>query len=653
MRVQTLLAVVVVVLTGAGREPRAALPVAVPNSNTTPAGELRDGVLRIALDATLAMWHPDGDSLPGIPIEAFAERGGRPQVPGPLVRVPRGTELRASIRNALERDTLTFHLPSADGTDSVVVPPGETRELRARASAPGTFLYRATTSTPLSRALRVGGLLAGALVVDSSASASAARDRIFVLLAATDSVDPVFGAPLVSRTVRAVNGRSWPHTERLQATVGDTLRWRVINAANDIHPMHLHGFYFRVDAFDGPRAAEDGQGAPGRWVVTERMSPFSTMSLTWVPERAGNWLFHCHFQKHVAPHGPLGGTGPDGTPQRIGLQPARHDGDAHANHALTAMAGLAVGVEVRPRATGVGRDPDATRERRRLRLVAVQDSGFPETRPSMRFVLDGRGDADPAGAGAGVSPTIDLTRGEPVEITVVNRLRDPLAVHWHGIELESYFDGVAGFSGDGRRLAPTIAPGDSFPARFTPPRAGTFIYHSHMDEPRHHRAGLVGALVVRAAPAADADEDVLFLIKSARDGADGDGLRPATAGALLEINGRTDPDTVVMRVGRRYRMRFVGMAVGFPNATAWLTARPDSSFANLRDTLVLRWRPVAKDGADLPPAARAPRLARQIVSMGETYDFEFVPDRRGELRLEVRGAGPRARLLVRAPIRVE
>ena len=653
MRAQALLAVAGISLASFAHGPRVALPTALPNPNDAPAGELRDGVLRIDLDATLAMWHPDGDSLPGIPIEAFAVRGQRPLVPGPLIRVPRGTEVRASIRNSLERDTITFHLPVADGADSVMVPPGETRELTARAPVPGTYLYRATTSTRLSRTLRVGGLLVGALVVDSSAAPSAARDRIFVLLAATDSADPVFGAPLVTRTVRAVNGRSWPHTERLRATVGDTLRWRVINAANDIHPMHLHGFYFRVDAFDGPRVAEDGQGAPGRWVVTERMSQFATMSLTWLPERAGNWLFHCHFQLHVAPHGPLGGAGPGGAPQRIGLQPVAPHGDAHANHALTAMAGLAVGVEVKPRAAPGRGDRTAARRYRRLRLIAVQDSGFPEARPAMRFLLDGPAETTRATAGAGVSPTLELTRGEPVAITVVNRLRDPLAVHWHGIELESYFDGVAGFSGEARRLAPSIAPADSFTARFTPPRAGTFIYHSHMDEPRHHRAGLVGALIVRDAPLAVPSEDLVFVIKSARGGADDDGLRPTAPGVPLEINGTTDPDTIVLRAGRRYRLRFIGMAVGFPNATVWVTARPDSAFRNLRDTLVATWRPLAKDGAELPAAARTTRRARQIVSMGETFDFEFVPERRGALRVEVRGAGPQGRLLVRAPIRVE
>ena len=96
-----------------------------------------------------------------------------------------------------------------------------------------------------------------------------------------------------------------------------------------------------------------------------------------------------------------------------------------------------------------------------------------------------------------------------------------------------------------------------------------------------------------------------------------------------------------------------------PNATVWLTARPDSAFINPDDTMLVRWRPVAKDGADLPAAARGERPAHQIVSMGETYDFEYVPRQRGTLRLEVRTANPppgfgkSGKLLVRVPIRVE
>src|SRR5437773_8158154 len=75
-------------------------------------------------------------------------------------------------------------------------------------------------------------------------------------------------------------------------------------------------------------------------------------------------------------------------------------------------------------------------------------------------------------------PPIMLGRNDPVSIMVVNRLAEPTSIHWHGIELDSFFDGVPGFSGQKPALAPAIAPGDSFDVRFTPPRSGTFIYHT-------------------------------------------------------------------------------------------------------------------------------------------------------------------------------
>ena len=93
-------------------------------------------------------------------------------------------------------------------------------------------------------------------------------------------------------------------------------------------------------------------------------------------------------------------------------------------------------------------------------------------------------------------PTLVLTRGEPVEITLVNRLPEGTAIHWHGMELESYYDGVHGFSGAGQRVTPLIEPGGSFVVRFTPPRTGTFMYHTHMHDPRQLTSGLYGAMLV-------------------------------------------------------------------------------------------------------------------------------------------------------------
>ena len=139
-------------------------------------------------------------------------------------------------------------------------------------------------------------------------------------------------------------------------------------------------------------------------------------------------------------------------------------------------------------------------------------------------------------------------------------------------------------------------------------------------------------------------DDRTFFLKSSRAG--------ARAVPILDINGQADPDTVVLHVGRPARLRFISLALLNPNARVILTARADSAAALTVDSLVASWRPLAKDGADLPPEARVARLARQISGMGETYDFEFIPTARGSLRMEVRGGGPGA-LLGRVPIRVE
>ena len=574
-------------------------------------------------------------------IEAFAEAGKDASVPGPLLRVPVGSEIRGSLRNTLGRDTITFYVAArisreaaADQLDSIIVPPGETRDLRISATTAGTYLYRAISGIRGGRRLRIDGLLAGALIVDSADAVATRGDRVLVLQAASDTLEvPELGS--AAPTVMAINGRSWPHTERLGATVGDTLRWKLINASTEIHPMHLHGFFYRVDAFNAEaRASQEGRSALGRMVVTERMPPASTMSISWAPERAGNWLFHCHAQQHVVPHRPIGTTR-----ERPGV-PGRHAD--HVNHALTGMGGLVMGILVEPKRGE--RIAEPVRARRRLRLVAIRDAGFPDSLPSMRFVLEERGTRR-VDAGPGFSPTISLTRGEPVSIMVVNRLTEQTAVHWHGIEIESYFDGVAGFSGRGKRLAPIVAPRDSFEVRMTPPRSGTFMYHSHVDEPRQHRAGLAGALIVRDRAPIDRVEDHVFFIKNARAG--------PMASPEFEINGQQDPDTLVLRVGRRYRLRFIGLQVSNPNAAVSLTARPDSVTGNPRDTLLVAWRRVAKDAIELPEAERRPRQAREEISMGETHDFEYVPTKPGALRIEVRVAVPRPRLMVRAPIRVE
>jgi FtsP/CotA-like multicopper oxidase with cupredoxin domain len=590
-----------------------ALEPIVINDNRNPAGTLRDGVLTIHLDVRAGDWRVDGDGKPGLEVLAFAEQGRAPQVPGPLIRVPEGTEIHATVRNTLSSGTLTVHglyaRDAGNDADTILVAAGKVREVRFKAGKPGTYYYWASTGRTLPNLGREGrdSQLSGALIIDPR-NAQAPSDRVFLLSFWNDTLRAIPGGAGEPQMIRfAINGRSWPATERLEYTLGDTIHWRIISPNNQPHPMHLHGFYFRVDSRGDERTDSvfDASSAP-RFAVTERVAPGRTMSMTWIPERPGNWLFHCHDNVHIMKHTPLEGPG---SPQPSQI----HDVQ---NHTDEMMAGLVMGVHVRPKAGGAA-STDARGARRRLRLIVRQHASPDAAQPAFGFVLDDTRNAQPSTPAPLPGPSIILKRGEPVAITVVNQLSEPTSVHWHGIELESYFDGVPGFAGSAGRIAPAIAPRDSFEARFTPPRSGTFIYHTHVDEMRQQRAGLSGPLLIVDDPATyDPATDKVLLISTPRNTEDQN---------VVLMNGSTTPAPLELRAGTRYRLRVINIH----------TYRPSMNVQIRQGSELVTWRALAKDGADLPPALSTVRPASQITGNGETFDFAFLPSAAGELTLSV------------------
>src|SRR5689334_10355615 len=74
--------------------PAANVASASANQNLQPAGLLNGKVLTLALDVVSAKWRPESENEPEVPILAFAEAGKGPLNPGPLVRVPLGTDVR-------------------------------------------------------------------------------------------------------------------------------------------------------------------------------------------------------------------------------------------------------------------------------------------------------------------------------------------------------------------------------------------------------------------------------------------------------------------------------------------------------------------------------------------------------------------------------
>ena len=573
-------------------------PPAHINENRTPAGTLKNGVLTLRLEVMIADWHPESPTGTGIILRAFAEAGKPPEIPGPLIRVPRGTRIDAFVHNTLDA-ALILHGLGGD----LSVPAGATRELSLTADSAGTFFYWGST--------RAGGItdrigldneLSGAFIVDPPGITP--HDRIFVLAEWNRDGPRPGGIPLASDLLRfTINGKAWPFTERLSYVTGDTVRFHIVNTSDTPHPMHLHGFYFRVDSRN-------------QMVVTERIAPGRTAAITWVPERAGYWLFHCHNNAHILRNQPL-----DGAP----LPPEQ---TLHVtNHAVAMMGGLVMGIEVLGSVPLPDRGP-----RRTLRLIAAVDPPSSDFQPSYGYVLeDPRHPVSHAGPLL-PGPTLLLQRGQPVSITVVNHLPEATAVHWHGIELDSYMDGVGDFSGHPGHIASAIAPGDSFVASFTPPRSGTFIYHPHADELRQQEAGMSGALLVVDDPAAfDPVHDRVMLISTPRRHADSN---------YVFINGSTTPDTLPLKVGETYRLRLINIH----------TYRPSIILRLLRDSTALTWRAVAKDGMSLPPERALEVPAVQQMGNGETYDYEFTPKQPGAYRLIVTsGIGI---LLATQPIRV-
>jgi FtsP/CotA-like multicopper oxidase with cupredoxin domain len=269
------------------------------------------------------------------------------------------------------------------------------------------------------------------------------------------------------------------------------------------------------------------------------------------------------------------------------------------------MGGLVLGIQVAPRAAAttvasVTPAPAATH----LRLFAQNRRTGPLG--SYGYVLQ-HGDSAPARDSLQVpGPLLVLTRGEPVEITVVNRSDMATGVHWHGIELDSYYDGIGGWSGAGTRLAPRVAPNDSFVVRFTPPRAGTFMYHAHSDEVRQIGLGMYGPIVVLE-PGKTWDptiDHVLMVGESWSNGSPYLGVNGAPAGYALRL-----------AAGKTHRLRLLNILVDNDAEVALL----DSAYAPIT------WRRVAKDGADLPPAQRVVTPSQLTFGPGETIDVEIAP----------------------------
>jgi FtsP/CotA-like multicopper oxidase with cupredoxin domain len=579
------------------RAPSAA-PIAA-NDNRHPAGRLEAGVLTVRLEARPGVWRPEGPRGGAIATAAFAEEGRPLEVPGPLLRVPVGTRIRASIRNSLVKPMWLFGMGVERGiSDSVLIAPGETREIAFTPREPGAFYYAARTGeNPVFARLDEDSQLGGVIVVDAPDARPDPHERILAITS-WFTVDPKTPSGLGPDATIAFNGAAWPHSERLTFDEGDSVHFRIVNISVLDHPLHLHGFYFTVDGHgDGARDTLYTE-RERRTGVTEYVGAMKTVSLSWVAARPGNWIFHCHFASHMA--------------NRAAFDADRSVMQPHSGHAMSStldhMSGLVLGMTVRPR----GSVMQAGSVTRSMRLIVRSKPAVYGGNLGYSFALGGTPEEAHPEVMTVPGPVLELTKGERVAITIVNHSHDQAAVHWHGIELDSYPDGVPGVSGSGTNVLPMIEPGDSLTVQFTPPRAGTFMYHSHSNEMQQISSGLYGALIVRepGAPRDSVHDRILLL----SDGGPVINFFDVSSFPPPLLNGERAPAPIELSSDRPTRLRLIN-----------IRSENSMSVSLLDGEATAQWRIVAKDGMALPAHQSGARSAKLRIASGEIYDVEVSP----------------------------
>ncbi len=89
-------------------------------------------------------------------------------------------------------------------------------------------------------------------------------------------------------------------------------------------------------------------------------------------------------------------------------------------------------------------------------------------------------------------PLIRVPRNATIVVRFRNHIDLPSTVHWHGVRLESRFDGVPDLT------QPAVVPGGAFTYRVRFPDAGLYWYHPHVREDIAQAMGLVGNMLVDA-----------------------------------------------------------------------------------------------------------------------------------------------------------
>src|SRR5437763_11146223 len=246
-----------------------AAPPGRPDADYTPVVTPNGVTLPYKLVAGLKVFHLiaeeiDHEFAPGLKAKCWGYNG---RTPGPTIEVVEGDRVRIYVTNRLPEPTsvhwhgilLPNGMDGVAGLNQKPIPPGQTFKYEFTLRQHGTHMYHPHFDEMTQMGL---GMMGGFVIHPRNPKYK--LDRDFVILLSEWRIDPGTSRPnpmeMIEFNVLTMNSKAFPGTAPLVAKLGDRVKVRLMNlGAMDHHPIHLHGYDFKITETDGGDVPESAQ----------------------------------------------------------------------------------------------------------------------------------------------------------------------------------------------------------------------------------------------------------------------------------------------------------------------------------------------------------------------------------------------------------
>jgi FtsP/CotA-like multicopper oxidase with cupredoxin domain len=237
---------------------------------------------------------------PGMKAHLWGYNG---QSPGPTIEAVEGDNVRIFVTNKLPENTAVHwhgqRLPNGmDGVGGLTqphIPPGKTFVYEFQMRRSGTFMYHPHSDEMVQMAMGMMGFL----VVHPRDPAFRRVDRDFVFLLNAFDIEAGSYVPKVNTMLDfnlwTWNSRAFPGIDPFVVAKNDKVRIRFGNLTMTNHPIHMHGYEFKVSGTDGGWVDENAA-----WPEVSIDCAVGQMrSFDFVADEPGDWAIHCHKSHHT------------------------------------------------------------------------------------------------------------------------------------------------------------------------------------------------------------------------------------------------------------------------------------------------------------------------------------------------------------------